>query len=315
MQLDYDTAWESEPWDAWATITLIVCSTILSLQSFQGADYDFLVPDWRTMPQASWTFATSTLLHAGWLHLAFNVYWTLKFGVLLEAMLGTVLFTLTVIALAIGSSAAQWAWSGPGIGLSGIGYGLFGLLWALDRQHPKCRGILDKKIAELFAAWFLLCLLLTWYDVMPIANIAHGMGFVIGANLGWFLSSSGKTRSLSLVSLLAVTGLIAGSLLAPVRSVLNRSDAYGHELFERGYDALGAKDWKLAQGYYVDLVARDPKIPEAWHNLAIALRRLGLQQESEEAFERSVELKDSAKPAERPASSDGSMDLLEMPFR
>lgn len=311
-QLSYDKAWNADPRDAWATITLVVCAAILSVQRFNGVDYDHLIADYRGMPGSSWKFVTSALLHGGWMHLVFNLYWTFKFGVLLEAMLGLGLFSATVVALAFGSSAAQWALGGPGIGLSGIGYGLFGLLWALDRWHPDCRGVLDRRVAELFGAWFLLCILASWYDVMPIANVAHGAGFLMGALGGWALSANGLRRLARSVALTGFLALVAVASLAPVRHVLNRSEAYSYELFDRGYAALQAEDWERGVALYETLVAREPDLPEAWNNLGVAQQNLSMFGRAQESFARSREL-EKARAEEMRGSAEPTGDLFGIP--
>jgi membrane associated rhomboid family serine protease len=305
-RLDYDTALHAEPMDAWATITVMVAAAVLSVLRFQGADLDPLIADARGLPENAWTLWTSTLLHGGWMHLLFNLYWIFKFGVLLEALFGLRLYALIVLGLGAGSSAVQLALSGPGIGLSGVGYGMFGLLWALDRWHPRCRGVLDKSVAELFAVWFLVCLALTWFDVMPIGNAAHGGGFVLGALLGWTLAARGRARLSRSAVLVGCSVLCVLLVLPPVRHVVNRSQDYSLELFERGYDAFESEEWERAERLYEDLVAREPEWFEAWHNLGVAHDRLGRREEARAAFDRAEELerrRAQAPPEKRPGFS------------
>ena len=82
--------------------------------------------------------------------------------------------------LAAGSSAAQYAVGAGGIGLSGIGYGLFGYLWMAARQDDSYAGTIDRSTTKLFVGWFFLCLVLTYLGVWNIANVAHGAGAVLG---------------------------------------------------------------------------------------------------------------------------------------
>ncbi|MCP3920457.1 MAG: rhomboid family intramembrane serine protease [bacterium] len=289
-RLNYDTAWNADPRDAWVTITLIVVSTALSVQRFQGVDYDHLITDWRTMPAASWTLFTSALLHGSWMHLIFNLYWTFKFGTLVEAMFGMGPFVLLLLLLGAGSSAAQWALSGPGIGLSGIGYGLFGLMWALDRWHPDCRGVLDRRVAEMFGAWFLLCIIATWYEIMPVANTAHGAGFLLGALAGWSLAAQEGRRLARAGGLAGLVALIGIGLLPAVRGVVNRSDAYAYQLFNQGVEALQLEDFDQAAELYRGVLSRMPEMAEAWNNISIAYDGLGMTAEAAESYERSLEL-------------------------
>ncbi len=212
-RLDWETARDADPYDAWATITLIVASVVLSVQEFRGSEFAMLHLDYRYLASEPWRYLSPNVLHGGWLHLAMNVMWLLQLGALVEAMLGIVGFSLLALMLAATSTMAQWAVSGPCIGLSGIVYGLFGVLWALDRWHPQCRGVMAKRTAEFFGAWFLICVLITWADVMPIGNAAHASGFVFGALTGWMLAGQGRRR-LVRVGVLAAALLILSGLFA-----------------------------------------------------------------------------------------------------
>ena len=80
-----------------------------------------------------------------------------------------------VLLFAAGSSAADYAVSFGGIGLSGVIYGLFGLLWVLSRYNPD-RGAVDPNTDVVFTAWFFLCIVLTYTGSMNVANVAHGAG-------------------------------------------------------------------------------------------------------------------------------------------
>ena len=166
-------------------------------------------------------------------------------------------------------------------------------------------------MAELFGVWFLLCLLGSWLDVMPIANVAHASGFVMGALGGWALSASGGRLLARSGALVGFMVLVLVASLAPVRHVLNRSEAYSYELFERGYAALEAEDWERGARLYETLVAREPDFPEAWNNLGIARRGLGDFGGAGESFARSREL-EKARADELRKSSERTNDLFEL---
>lgn len=216
-RIDYDTAARADPYDAWVTITVTVVAIVLSVQRFRGSDFDFLIADPAALPRETWRHASSALLHGDWLHLGFNAYWTMKFGVLLEALLGGPLLAVVVLVLAWTSGAAEWAFGGPSVGLSGVGYGLFALLWALDRWHPRCRGVLDRQVTEMFGIWFVICLAADYYDAMPIANVAHGAGALLGGLIGWSLaarSPSGRgVRSAAVFATVALVGVLSSTEL------------------------------------------------------------------------------------------------------
>ena len=260
MKLEWEQARDADPMDAWATITLIVVSVVLSVQEFRGSDFGMLHHDYRALPQEPWRHVTSSVLHGDYLHLGMNVMWLLTLGTLVEALLGLWAFAGLAVVLAWGSGAAQWAISGPSVGLSGIVYGLFGFLWALDRWHPRCRGVMNKRTTDLFLAWFLVCLMMTWWDVMPIANTAHGVGAALGLAVGWAFARGGGARVLRLGAALGILALVGLGQVPAVRHVVNRSDAYSAELGLRALEAMMAGDHARAQELVEDLRERDPEV-------------------------------------------------------
>src|SRR4051794_15366510 len=84
-----------------------------------------------------WRLITSIFPHADIFHLAFNVYWIWVFGTLLEETFGHLAYAGIVLLLAAGSGAAELAVLDGGVGLSGVGYGLFGMLFVLSRRDPR----------------------------------------------------------------------------------------------------------------------------------------------------------------------------------
>lgn len=283
MRLEWESARDAQPMDAWGTITLIVVATVLSVQEFQGADFTVLHTHYESLPQEPWRYLSSAVLHGGWLHLGMNAMWLLRLGIVAEALLGLYAYSVLAVVLGAASIASQWALSGSCVGLSGIVYGIFGLLWALDRWHPRCRGVIDKGTTEAFAAWFLICLMITWAGMMPIGNTAHAAGFFIGALSGWSLSVVGIQRLVRLSSVLLLLLVIAAGQVPLIRGVINRSEAYEYELFNRGVDALQAEEYDLALDLYEDLTRRAPGLSEAWNNLAVTLQQLGRMEEAMQA--------------------------------
>src|SRR5712691_287592 len=131
-----------------------------------------------------WRLGTCIFPHVSALHLIFNVYWLWVFGTLLEEVYGHFKTVALILLFAVGSGAWEFAITVGGIGLSGVGYGLFGLLWILSRRDDRFRDAIDAKTVQLFVIWFFLCIVTTVTNVMPVANIAHGTGAVLGILTG-----------------------------------------------------------------------------------------------------------------------------------
>src|SRR5207253_2758605 len=138
-----------------------------------------LTMDAKALGPEPWRLVTSMLPHVSLPHLVFNLYWLWVFGTFLEKSFGALRFLGIVVLFAAGSSAAEWALEGSGVGLSGVGYGLFAMLRAL-RRRPEFVGVADKDTATLFTVWFFVCIVTTWIGVMNVANVAHGAGAAIG---------------------------------------------------------------------------------------------------------------------------------------
>src|SRR5687767_2713344 len=110
------------------------------------------------------------------LHLAFNLYWLWVLGTLVEQSFGHVRTALLLVFLAAASGAADFALAEGGVGLSGVGYGLFGMLWVLSRRDPRFAGAVDSGTVALFVTWFFLCIVGTYFGTMNVGNVAHGAG-------------------------------------------------------------------------------------------------------------------------------------------
>lgn len=139
-----------------------------------------------------WRVVTAALLHGDVLHLVFNLLWTWQLGTLIERHLGSVVTLLLFAVLITVSGIAQLLLDGPGIGLSGMVYGLFGLLWVARRRGLPLGYALSDSIVRLFVAWFFIAILLDYLGMMRIGNVAHGSGAIAGAILGLLLPRRGS---------------------------------------------------------------------------------------------------------------------------
>jgi len=135
-----------------------------------------------------WRLMTSALPHVNVLHLIFNLSWLWVLGTKIEKIFGHLNTVLLFLVLAIGSSAFEYGFEGPGVGLSGVGYGLFGLLWVLSVYDPRFAGAMEKSTVNLFVGWFLLCVVLTMAKVWAVGNIAHASGAMLGMLIGSAIS-------------------------------------------------------------------------------------------------------------------------------
>jgi membrane associated rhomboid family serine protease len=267
------------------TTSLAALAIAATLRYWSGANIDRFViglDDWWREP---WRFCTPVLFHVNVIHLAFNLYWLWVFGPQIESTFGQGK-TLGIYALlAAGPIAAEVAVFHGGIGLSGIGYGLFGLIWVLSHTDRRFSDSIDHPTVILFVVWFFFCILATMTDVMPVANVAHGVGCLLGALLGWTIAARNQLLRIRNAAVLAVVFLlcIAGGTVA--RPYVNLSKRYGQDLAYWGYVALENKNPQRAVELYEKAVIFNPNVPGWWHNLAIAYFQVDRAEDAERAFQ------------------------------
>lgn len=249
-----------------------------------------------------WRFFTSTLLHASILHLIFNVYWFWCFGTLVEEIFGH-LRTIALLALfALGSGAFEFALASGGVGLSGVGYGLFAMLWVLSKRDERFREAIDQRTITLFVGWFIFCIATTLIKWFPVGNSAHAAGAMLGTLLGFAISIPRRRFLISVaIAVLLICGLLGSTVARPQ---INLSAQGGYEEGKWGYDALQAGRNKEAVHWLRDAVVYQPKISAYWFDLGIAYQRVGRTNDARSAYARAQQLE----PA-KPEYSDAATNL------
>ena len=141
-----------------------------------------------------WRLVTVALVHAGPIHLFFNMYALWIVGPLLEALYGSARFVaIYVLAAAAGSAASFVINPGiDGVGASGAIFGLFGAIFVTDRVH---RPALTRSARSLTTQIGMLIVinLVIGFAVPFIDWAAHIGGLLAGAWLGFVLVPRGAT--------------------------------------------------------------------------------------------------------------------------
>jgi rhomboid protease GlpG len=138
-----------------------------------------------------WRVFTPVLIHFGFLHLLFNMFWLLSLGSMIEGRQGTLRLVGLILAIGIVSNLGQYLLYGPNFGgMSGVIYGLLGYVWMKCRFDPRSGYWLSMNMVTLMMIWLVLCLL----EVIPsVANGAHVIGLLAGFLLGFIAA---KLRSM-----------------------------------------------------------------------------------------------------------------------
>lgn len=167
-------------------ITVIVSLTVELAGPVGSEILGFLLLDKAAIAAGEvWRLWTVTLVHSGLLHLGFNMYALWLAGPFVERLYGRARFLLFYLVFALAGSLASFAFSEArfAVGASGAIFGLFGLLFAVQRVH---RPVLDRQSrAFLGQLGGLLAINLVFGFVVPgIDNMAHIGGLVAGMALG-----------------------------------------------------------------------------------------------------------------------------------
>lgn len=132
-----------------------------------------------------WRLWTPIFIHYGFMHIIFNMMWLKDLGKILENYKSSYHLVLFVLIVAPLSNMAQYLFIGPHFGgMSGVLYGLLGMVWMIKIFHPSWSYALPKSDLVLMIAWFFLCAI----GVIPnVANLAHAGGLSLGMLYGIYL--------------------------------------------------------------------------------------------------------------------------------
>lgn len=255
-----------------------------------GASIEPLTLNFRFV-QEPWRLVTSALPHGGVLHLAFNVFWLWTFGSVLEERWGSLKLLGVFVLLSAGSMAAEHAILDGGIGLSGIGYGLFGILLASSRLDPRRADDMDAGTAQVFIVWGIICVVTTMMGIMNVANIAHGMGLLLGLLIGAAAFAPDAPRRLAAAVGAPLAAAICVAAAHPaIRPLVNISSTSGEDEAYHGWIAL--EENRDTQGLELYLRSIELGRPQAsrFYNLGIALQRNGDLAAAGRSFARAYEL-------------------------
>lgn len=275
------------------TAGLAAAAIAVSVMSWTGHDISGLVMDDTVWDRGQiWRALTATLPHVNFIHLAFNLYWLWTFGTLVEHVYGHWQCALIYAFLALGSMLADFAVLNGGVGLSGVGYGLWGMLMMLERHDPRFADAVDAHTNQTFAVWFLLCIGLTVTHIMPVANVAHGAGAVLGILLGLAIAGD------RIVLWQCRAGLAALTLLILLGSTVfwpwvNLSSNAPDELDNAAIASI--KTGNIPHAIELLEIATHKRNAPArvWYNLGVAYERAGEFDNALAAFRHAAQMPDA----------------------
>ncbi len=158
-----------------------------------------------------WRVISAAFLHAGAIHILFNLWILSDLGRFCEPLLGKERFTVAYVASAVGGSLGTAAYAtlsrgiGFSVGASGAVLGLIGLLFAFSVRHR------ERELRDQLSRWIIYIVIITILietgGSIRIDHAAHAGGFITGAIFGYFTPryvSSQSARSWRLPFWMAV---------------------------------------------------------------------------------------------------------------
>ena len=150
-----------------------------------------------------WRPFTSTLLHVNLVHALMNGLALCLFGGAIEQRWGPWRYLALMVGLAYVASLSEYAvWPSvygliaseplkmhPALGISGVVYGFFGLMWAGRERFEPWQELCSEQTVRIMLTWLVLCVVFTLTEILPVANVAHFAGLGAGWLFGKFLYS------------------------------------------------------------------------------------------------------------------------------
>jgi membrane associated rhomboid family serine protease len=255
-----------------------------------GADFGPL-----TISGQWWRLLTATFLHAGIIHLFFNMYVLWDIGSLVERLVGNGEFLVLYLLSGIAGSLLSSAWHPAivSVGASGAVFGLFGVMLAfLLRHRSSIPGDVLKKLRNSTLAFLGYNVL---FGLRPgIDMAAHFGGLFAGFACGWFavqpLTLEGlQRRRRAIFRVLAAAGgmILAGCFWLPdlglsrvgeiqsasLRVELSRFNRIEFRSLRKAQDGLRQyRDGTLADFKFAELI--DSEVLPEWRQCRLRLSAL-----------------------------------------
>lgn len=271
------------------SVAVALAAICVTLAWWGGIDIEPLIGDGTDTRTRPWTLVTSMLPHAHIVHIYFNLYWWWRFATRMEFHWGGLALLGLTIALAVASAGAEFAVGNRGVGLSGVVYGQFAILWIVQKHDERFAGSISPRTAKYFAFWFFLCIVLTATNVMNIGNVAHGAGAAAGLLIGLAVASRAGKRVGYAVAASALIGTVTwgATFGAGTFSLMpwTMSDAM------RGYKALERGEWEEAIAPLEAAVRQHPNDVASIANLGHAYQQTGKLDAALERYKQAVSLR------------------------
>ncbi len=209
-----------------------------------------------------WGLVTTVFIHGGVMHLLFNMLWMVQLGRILERTLPPLTYlTFLVAAAAVGSATELLVSGTTGIGMSGVIYAMFGLMWAGRGYDAAWRAVATRDNLRVFILWGLFCVAATYLHFLSIANGAHGGGFLFGLCIGSLFYSPRRRYLWAAPLALLLMSCVLACTWQPWS---------GDWTFWKGNREFDRKHYAQAIGWYQSSLKHGSNPHDTWYNISLA---------------------------------------------
>lgn len=128
-----------------------------------------------------WRLMVNLFQHGGILHIFFNLYALYYFGSFAEKFMGSIKYLIFIILCGLCQQIICQLTIEPGaIGLSGIIFGLFGLLFIVRKNDELISRVITPELSKAMFIQLFIFIPLTYFDIINIANVGHFSGLIYG---------------------------------------------------------------------------------------------------------------------------------------
>lgn len=273
------------------TLLIALAAIAASLRFWFGHTLTGFAPASGSILHEPWTLVTSILPHVNLIHLVFNLYWWWYFATRIERAWGASRLLGVVLLLAVVSSGFEYAFLQGGIGLSGVGYGLCAMIWVVQSRSEILAGTVSRQTLQVFIAWFFICIVLTVTGMLPVANVAHGVGALCGWLLGKCIVAESRRRTAWRAALVATLAIaICGATIARPWVNLTRFTVSNAQA---GVTALQESRYEDAVKHLEAARQKDPQDARVLFNLGLAYQHLARHSDALDAYKAAVNLNPS----------------------
>lgn len=209
--------------------------------------FNILTNDW-------WGLFTAAFFHGSTMHIIMNSMALFSIGAIFEKAMGSLKTLIIFLVIGFVSSGFQLLVTvlpiyletlsiplphpnslGSSLGLSGILFGIIGFMWGAWKRWTSFLTIFNYRLLRYVFFWQILCFILSWTGVAPIANTAHISAFIFSFFLGLWMCYGTKRGALWCGLTIATVLLCVGGLIAYHFKIYKAYEPYLSSLRDQGF--------------------------------------------------------------------------------